>query len=209
MKNNTLIFFTLALSTVLISVSTKHLLNLDQLISNTLAEQLTHDQLERVLDIKNKMNWLGYFAIPLLLLLKISIISAIIDASCFFFDKEIEYKKIFNIVTKAEFIFLLAIIVKTIWFYIFQTDYTLEDIQNFYPLSALNITGYKNLSPWFIYPFQVINLFELAYFFILSYLLGKELKAPLDKSLNIIIGGYGTCLIIWVVCVMFFVLNLS
>jgi hypothetical protein len=39
----------------------------------------------------------------------------------------------------AEFVFLLVPIFKIIWFYFFQTNYTLEDIQYFYPLSALNI----------------------------------------------------------------------
>jgi hypothetical protein len=38
-------------------------------------------------------------------------------------------------------------IFKIIWFYFFQTNYTLEDIQYFYPLSALNIVDYKELEP--------------------------------------------------------------
>ena len=106
-------------------------------------------------------------------------------------------------------LFLLIIIVKTTWFYFFQTDFTLEDLQYFYPLSALNIIGYQGLEPWYIYPFQVINLFEVAYWFILSYLIGKELNETTEKGLSIVASSYGVGLLIWVVGVMFLTLNMS
>tara|TARA_R110002049_G_scaffold203126_3_gene373719 strand:+ start:1412 stop:1543 length:132 start_codon:yes stop_codon:yes gene_type:complete len=43
----------------------------------------------------------------------------------------------------------------------------------------------------------------------LAYLLGKELNITLNKGLNIIASSYGVGLIIWVVAVMFFILNMS
>tara|TARA_R110002033_G_C3777237_1_gene228893 strand:- start:345 stop:635 length:291 start_codon:yes stop_codon:yes gene_type:complete len=51
--------------------------------------------------------------------------------------------------------------------------------------------------------------FEVAYWLILAYLLGKELNITLNKGLNIIASSYGVGLIIWVVAVMFFILNMS
>ena len=141
--------------------------------------------------------------------MKTAIIATILDLGCFLFGKEIKYKKLFNLVVKAEFIFLLVILVKTAWFYFFQTNYSLEDLQYFYPLSALSIIGYEGLQPWFVYPFQVLNLFELAYWFILAYLLGKELESTTDKGLSIVASSYGVGLLIWVVGVMFLTLNMS
>ena len=67
----------------------------------------------------------------------------------------------------------------------------MEDLQYFYPLYALSIIGYEGLQPWFVYPFQVLNLFELAYWFILAYLLGKELESTTDKGLSIVASSYG------------------
>lgn len=204
-----LLFFLLALYSILLSVLSQHLLDTDKLIINSLAEQLSTDQIKIFINIQEKGQWLGYFLLPLLLLIKISIIAATIDGGCFFFSKEIKYKKLFNIVVKAEFIFLLVIIVKTAWFYFFQTNYSLEDLQYFYPLSALSIIGYEGLQPWFVYPFQVLNLFELAYWFVLAYLLGKELESTTDKGLSIVASSYGVGLLIWVVGVMFLTLNIS
>lgn len=82
-------------------------------------------------------------------------------------------------------------------------------MQYFYPLSALNIIGYEGLQSWFIYPFQLINLFELAYWVILAYLIGKEFNENTDKGLSIVASSYGVSLLIWVVGMMFFTLNMS
>ena len=194
---------------ILTYLNTK-LLKIDELVLNSLAENLAQNQINETITFKEKWQWLSYALIPILLLIKISIISAILDLGCFFFGKKIKYKKLFNIVVKAEFIFLLVIVFKTAWFYFFQTDYSLEDLQYFYPLSALNLIGYEGLQPWFIYPFQVLNLFELAYWFILAYLIGKEINdTKSTKGLQIVASSYGVSLLIWVVGVMFFTLNTS
>jgi hypothetical protein len=209
MKNNIFYYLTLTVLSLLLSSLTKELLNTDKLIVNSLAEQLTNEQIQTFLNIREKWEWVNYVLLPILLLLKTSIIAIILDVGCFFFGKEIKYKKLFSIVVKAELVFLLVIVFKTAWFYFFQTAYNLEDLQYFYPLSALNIIGYEGLQPWFIYPFQVLNLFELAYWFILAYLIGKEINDTTEKGLSIVASSYGVSLLIWVVGVMFFTLNMS
>lgn len=183
--------------------------NVDSFIINSLSDQLSFQQIEEVLNAKEKWQWLSCVILPLVLLLKVSIIAVILHVGCFFFERDLSYKKLFNIVIKAEFIFLLVIACKTLWFYMFQTNYTLEDLQYFYPLSAINITGYENLKPWFVYPLQVLNLFEVAYWLVLAYLLGKEFKEDIYKGLTVVASSYGVGLVIWVVAVMFFTLNMS
>lgn len=208
MKKKTYLLI-LFISVISLTILSKNLLNTNELLANTLAEKFSQEQLISILNSQKKWEWLTYLIILISLLIKISIISTILDVGCFFFGKEIKYKKLFNIVVKAEFVFLLVIVFKTAWFYFFQTDYNLEDLQYFYPLSALNIIGYEGLQPWFIYPFQVFNLFELAYWFILAYLIGKELNENTDKGFSIVASSYGVSLLIWVVGVMFFTLNMS
>ncbi|WP_299520037.1 hypothetical protein [Winogradskyella sp.] len=208
--NKLIVFLTLVIFQICLTFLSKELLDTDYIVVNSLSEKLSVEQIKEFIDFREKWQWLGYIVLPLLLLIKISILSATLDIGCFFFNKEIKYKKLFNIVVKAEFIFLLVVVFKTIWFYFFQTDYNLEDLQYFYPLSALNIIGYEGLQPWFIYPFQVLNLFELAYWVILAYLIGKEINdTKSTKGLQIVASSYGVSLLIWVVGVMFFTLNMS
>ena len=207
--NNYLLLLILSILTVLFGLISNELLDSKKLILDSLATQFTHQQINKIIDFQNKWEWVSFVLIPFLLLIKTSVIAAIIDIGCFFFNKDIKYKKLFNIVIKAEFVFLLVVVFKTLWFYWFKEDYTLEDLQYFYPLSAINITGYQDLQAWFVYPLQVLNLFELAYWFILAYLLGKALNENTDKGLGIVASSYGVGLLIWVVAVMFFTLNMS
>ncbi|QTD38008.1 hypothetical protein JL193_01500 [Polaribacter batillariae] len=208
-KKNILLFLILSILTLFLSFLLKYFLEINELISISLAEQFSKEQLQEVTSYNNKAEKLIYIFTPLFLFVKVSIIAAIIDAGCFFFGKEIKYKKLFTIVVKAEFIFLLVIVFKIVWFCFFQINYTLQDLQYFYPLSALNIVGYQGLESWFIYPFQVLNLFEVAYWFILAYLIGKEINDTTDKGFLIVASSYGVGLLIWVVGAMFLTLNMS
>lgn len=209
MNKNSIIFLILLSATLIVGFVSKEFLDTNSLLLTSIAEQFTSEEINEIISFQDKLQLASYVIIPILLLMKISIISVIIDIGCFFFNKKIKYKKLFNIVMKAEYIFLLVIIFKTGWFYFFQINYTLEDLQYFYPLSVLNIVGYEGVQPWFIYPFQVLNLFELTYWFFLSYLLSKELKITTDKGLQIVASSYGAALLIWVVGFMFFNLNMS
>ena len=180
----------------------------DELISEYFSNSISTDQLIKILELNQKWQWLGYVLLPVILLLKIAVISSVLYMGTFFFEKKIAYKRLLTIVTKAEFIFVLVALVKLLWF-VFQDDYTLQDVQSFYPLSALSVVGYEELQPWFVYPFQTLNLFELAYWIILAWLIGKEIQSTTDKALKIVASSYGSALLIWVVAVMFFTLNVS
>ncbi|MAQ75115.1 MAG: hypothetical protein CL613_02130 [Aquimarina sp.] len=207
MKSKYLILIVVTIS-ILLAYLTQQLLNLDDLLFNRLSEDLNKEQIASILELNDKWQWLSYFIIPIVLITKLSIISAVLYMGTFFFEKKITYKKLFLIVTKAEFIFVLVGLVKLVWF-VFQDDYTLQDVQSFYPLSALSVVGYQELQPWFVYPFQTLNLFELAYWIILAWLLGKEIQSTTDKALKIVASSYGSALLIWVVAVMFLTLNMS
>lgn len=202
-------FLLLLLLSILLNFLLKYLLINEEIYYNTFIDKLSIDQVEEFIDSQKKWEWLGYVLIPLFLLIKIYIVAAVLDLGCFFFDREIKYSRLFNLVVRAEFIFLLVIILKIVWFYVFQQDYSLEDLQYFYPLSVLSIIGYSEIETWFIYPLQTLNLFEMLYWVVLAYLIGKAVKISTSKSLAVVASSYGVALVIWVVTIMFLTLNMS
>lgn len=204
--NRKFYFPALTIMTLAVLIISSFVLNTKELLLSNLSDQLTKNQIEEVIELNQKWEWLGYLLIPIFLLIKVSLISAILHIGLFLFNKKINYKSIFNTVTKAEFIFVIMGITKLIWF-TFKSEYTFEDLQYFYPLSALSIVGYEGISPWFLYPFQTLNLFELVYWITLAYLIGKEIKISTDNALKIVASSYGSALLIWMVVVMFFSLN--
>jgi len=117
------------------------------------------------------------------------------------------FLKRFKIITTAEFIFLLSTLIKILWFGYVHTNFSIDDLQYFYPLSLLNIIGYWNLQPWAIYPFQILNLFELAYWIFIIYYLNKSIK-NYRKTIILVTYSYGLTLIVWVISVLFVVLTL-
>lgn len=216
MKSTFLKYLVLCIALMVITELTKSVLHFDQLFYNSLAENLTTKQIDNILALQDKWKWVGYIFVPVYVLIKTGLIASVLYVGVFFFcKKEITFKTLWAITIKADFIFLLVPVFKIIWFCFFQTTYTLTDFQSFFPLSALNIIGYKGLESWFVYPLQTLNLFEIAYWLLLSYFIGKlafsevEKGKPIDLGFKIVASSYGSAMVLWIAVIMFFTLNYS
>jgi hypothetical protein len=142
------------------------------------------------------------------LFIKSVLIASVLYIGVYFFSQAtVTFKELWAVVMQAEFVFLLVPVIKLGWFYFFKSQYTFEDIQYFYPLSALNIIGYKGLTAWFLYPLQVLNVFELIYMLYLGYQIGHLTRTNADRGLKIVACSYLPALLLWVVVIMFFTLN--
>jgi len=203
------LLFVLSILHVFIAFLTNKLLTTQEVFYNSYIEKVSLESIDKYFQIHQKWFWISYMFNPVILTLKIFIIGSLIDAGLFFFNYDIKFKKIVRIVLKAEYLFVAVGLIKIIWFIIFQQSYDLLDLQYYKPLSVINIVGYKGLEAWLVYPLQVLNLFEVAYWFVLAHLLGKELKFSINKGLIIIASSYGIGLLIWMVSVMFLTLNMS
>lgn len=208
MKTNYRLFSLLSISLIFIAVLSTVILNTDEILINSLSDKLSQDQIDEILEKIKKFQWIGLMSIPIILLIKICLISSILYIGIHLGNLTTTFYNLIGVTIKAEFVFILVGISKLLYFVNFK-EITMDQYYSFYPLSAINIVGSKGVSPWFIYPLQVLNLFELAYWFVLAYLLGKELKISMDKGFKIVASSYGTALLIWVVAVMFLTLNYS
>jgi hypothetical protein len=209
MKNSFLGYTLLSIAFIIITEVNNKILNVKDLLRHFLSEFLTDSQIKNYFEFQEKWYWLTYCYIPIIIVIKISIITTILYIGLFLNKKILKYNLLWNSVLKAESIFLLVPILKMLWFSFFQAKYDLNDVQNFYPISAINIIGYKNLETWFIYPLQVLNLFELYYIIYLSYEIGKLTNTNTDYGLKIVALSYVPALLLWVAVVMFFTLNYS
>jgi hypothetical protein len=119
------------------------------------------------------------------------------------------FKKFFTVAVYAEFIFLIPVVSKIIWFLFFDNDYTLKDLQYFSPLSAFSFLNPKEIEPWLVYPIQLLNLFELLYWLALAYQLKDVLGKSFKASLGFVAATYGVGLFIWVVLITFLIVTIS
>jgi hypothetical protein len=211
LKNNFVSLLLLIVFYFLMTILNNYFLNINDLMVNFYSEQLAQNQVEQLLENQNKWSWVGYAIIPLLILIRSSLVALCLSIGVFFYDTEskIKFKQLFRIALLGEFVLVLVGYFKFAYFYFIKTDYTLIDIQQFYPLSYTNFLDIAIIEPWLIYPLQTVNLFEIGYFFVLVYGLHELLKNKFAKSFEIVAVSYGTGLVIWLGLVMFLTLNLT
>jgi hypothetical protein len=179
----------------------------DALFYDNFAEQLIAEKIEAILAQMHKWAWINYIVIPLIYLIKFTLVALVLLTGFFFFDKKVDFSQIFKAVILAEIVFLLVPIINLLWFMFVQTQYTFQEIQYFHPLSVLQLFDAKSLPKWQIYPLQLFNVFELIYWVLLAYWLKKILNISLNKSMEVVASSYGTGLILWVVFITFLSLN--
>jgi hypothetical protein len=171
--------------------------------------------LKRYFQFSKKWQWISYFVLPILILLRVFFTSTIIYIGIFFTELKIEFGKLFKLALLADFMYVLAGVVKLIFLIFFKEVNTLQDLQ-FQPLSIMELFDAKTIDLLFVYPLSLINVFELGYFLVLAWLLvgvineaNEEHPVNFGKSLQLVTTSYGSGLLLWVLVVMFITLNLS
>lgn len=174
------------------------------------AEQLSIDQIENFLNSRDEWAFLSYIILPLIYLIKISLTAICVYTGIYFYQNEgISLKDIIRIVIKADLVFFIPALIKLLWFSFINTNFSLVDFQYFMPISLLSIFEVSQIEKWLIYPLQTLNIFELVFWLLLGYQLKPLLKKDFSESLKLILASYGSGLMIWIIFVVFFVVNLT
>ncbi|HBE43413.1 MAG TPA: hypothetical protein DDW27_19875 [Bacteroidales bacterium] len=115
---------------------------------------------------------------------------------------------IFTAVVAAEIIIVLASLIKFLWFAFFAGNYTLDDMNFFYPLSLINLFGQSEVAKYWIYPLQSVNLFQIAYILMLGVGLAKISSVKKEKADIIVLLTYGSAFILWIAFIMFITIDI-
>jgi len=113
------------------------------------------------------INALKFFTIPFVYLWKFTVIAFVIWVGCFMFGYRVTYTQCWGVVIGAEYIFLVPEVAKILWFMFVFTDPNYHDIRGFYPLSLMHFFDYYAIDKRWAYPLRALNVFEIAYWFLL------------------------------------------
>jgi hypothetical protein len=190
---------------ILVTWLSKSLLIDEVVFYNTYSEQLTYERSLQLFENMQRFSWLSYVILPVVLLLKFTIISIVIYTGVFFFNKneKVKYKRIFKIIVASEIVFIVVSISKLLWFHFFGGNYDLNDLGFFYPLSLINLFDISEVNKVWVYPLQVINIFQIVYIILISYALKNVCNINPSVSDRIVLSAYLPALVIWVVLIMF------
>ncbi len=200
--DNASLFIIISLGLILNNYLINEFIYSNDILYKGLGDQLSADHVSTIIYLLKKWKWIGYVFIPIILFVKLYLISFCIEIGAIFKGYEISIKRIFRVVLFTEIVYLTAQIMRTIALYV--SDYeSINEISHFYPLSIIGLLNSENLAGWLLYPLQMINLFVLIYFFLLAYGLSVMLRKKYIRMLSFAVGTYGACLLIWVLLVMF------
>lgn len=155
-----LTFITLCLLSVLLLYIKK-----DFIENETAAFEFLQDRPEGM--VLRAISALQFFSIPLVYLWKFTVIGFIIWVGCFTFGFRITFSQCWSVVMAAEFIFLLAELIKIGWFMVVDTDPSWAEVKAFYPLSLMQFADYETIDKRYAYPLRSLSVFEIGYVFIL------------------------------------------
>lgn len=212
---NWLLFFILVVLSLLVSYLIDSLFVNRHLYFQTFGEQLTTYRINNLIELTSRFKFLGYLLIPVIIFFRVFYTSLFLYMGVFFIDLKTRFEKLFKIAMQADFIFILSAITKLVLLIFYKEINTLEDLQ-FQPLSIMNFLAEKDPDPLFLYPLNLLNIFELGYFFILAFLLARVVNLSglqhhfsFAKSFKVVAASYGSGLLIWIVFVLFITINIS
>lgn len=175
---------------------------------STLGKQLTEERISEAIEINKRFRLLNFFLIPLIYIIKCSILSGIIYIGLILFNQDISYKDCFKIVQLAELAMILAATAKLTWF-IFNKPQTIEDLQYFYPLALTQLFVPNQIPKYLIYPLQQLNVFEVLYWLLIAGGIKAFTQKTFAQSLKITALSYGVTMFVWCLVIVFIQLQFS
>ncbi len=207
--NKTYLYLFLVLSTALISYISHLFIVTDNVLVEHLSTQLSIERIEQLLDFRDQWAWVNYAILPIVYLLKFTFITLWLLCGIILFGYKTSFKKIFQVVLMAEFVWIIPSILTLIWFGLIATDYTLIDVQYFQPLSLLNFFDLQHVESWLVFPLKSLNIFEVVYMLVLAIGIKKVIQKDYNTSLGFVVPVYGLGLVTWIVFITFLSINLS
>lgn len=206
--NNWICYFLLVVVFILL-ITISNALQTEEFIRSSLSGQYSNKVISNYLESREKWAWLGYTLIPLLILLRTSIIAFLMQMAVFFIDTENEtpFRKFWSVTLSAEWITVLLIAFRFVYFSAINTNYTFEELQGYTPLTIADIYDTSRLESWLAYPFNILSIWELLYWAVLIFGIHDIMKTNFFKSFGIVLASYGVGLLIWVGFVMYMLLT--
>ena len=191
----------------------KSYISTDSKIFDFLAKDYPSSVVQNYMESQKKWWWVSYVTTPVLIGIKVLLVAFCLNFVKIISEKleDVQFRDILTVVLIAEFVFIIAGFYKFFNFYLIDTDYTLETLQTYYPLSLINFKEAISTEKWLAYPLQLANVFELMYWGVLAWGIWQlaDKKISYQRSLGYVALTYGVGLLFWVGVVCFLILSVS
>ena len=206
LESNKLEFFILLnllyiLSAIIINEYIIH----DELYYRSLGSQLSINVIDNLVSFKNKWQWIGYFGVPIVLLVKFLMVATFISMGSIIASHKLTFRQIFGIAMAAEVVYLTANFITT-GSLLFSDINTLEDL-NINLLSLASLVPESSIETYLYVPLQSFSVFLLVYILILSWCYKTVTDFPFNQSFILVLATYGSAFIMWIILIMYLLIS--
>jgi|SRR5690606_982756 hypothetical protein len=146
-------------------------------------------------------NTLDYVWTPFSLMWKFTLTAFTIWIGAFMGGYKLSFKALWQYAMIGEIVFVFPELIRLLWFLLASPEDFLA-IQNFHPLSLFSLVNPESIEPRYHYPLGALNLFEVAYWFILALGVHMISKQSLSTCLAIVLCSYTFCFLLWLIFYM-------
>ena len=161
----------------------------------------------RMIENWQKWRWLAYLAAPLMLLLRLSLVSLCLFVGSFFFAEMggRKFKDWWSVAMIAQAVLLLYSVVLCV----VNLTAGANEALSVTKYTSLLFLGGDNPEPWIKLPLAAVNLFEIAYWLVMAKVVGVSATTGFGKSFRFVLSSYGVGYLFYIVLLMFLMLYLN
>ena len=206
-----LLFIVISLLSIALSYLTEQIILTREFFDSFFDDKLSAPPVEEIIAFRAKWRWVGFLIIPLVIFFKTFLISFCMWIGLFLRGLNASIETLSQVTLKAEVAHLASPLWTLIWFGVIHTNPDPLEVQNFYPLSLASALSLERAELWIRYPLSVLNIFELIYVLVLSFILSDTLDGDFGRyrvALAVVLSTYGAGLFFWILLAAFFFVSL-
>ncbi len=140
---------------------------------------------------------LQFVSIPIIYFWKLTVIAFVLWIGCFLYGYRITYGQCWTVALVSEFLFLVPEGLKIGWFLFFDQDPSYPAVRSFYPLSLMHFFEDSAVEKRYAYPLKALNLFEVAYWCLLTWGIHTFARKKLKVAGFIVASSYVLLFFLW------------
>lgn len=159
------IFAFLAVLNILISFWAHRLIFTKEIYYSLLSDQMEILRIDEFIEVLDRFSLMSLLVVPLVMLIKMTINSLVIQIPLLLQDIEIRFKKMFRIILLSSIVLSVGQLVHYIWIYLTPVKYISYRLIAVNPFSLATIFPNGNFSPGSVYILGQFNVFEILWCF--------------------------------------------
>ncbi|MEL7122521.1 MAG: hypothetical protein AAFO07_23955 [Bacteroidota bacterium] len=175
-----------------------------KVLYNSLATEMTLEQIDIALEATQTFSWVYYISIPLAIIASILLISLCLNIGSLLLNYNFSFKSLFNIVTKSYIIYTIGKVIMLVVLNSYEVD-ALTDLAYLPRFSVYDFFDADTLPSWAIFPLQLLSVFELIFILLLATGLNFLKKRSIPRWVLFVLATYGLGMLIVSILVIFLV----